>query len=238
MIVGKNSESIEELNKEIACTWEKKFGTSELFEIYPSFIPEIDLQVKNRILYVGLNPAYQGDINLIYEGDRISSSDIINLSRNDAESRKPGSPKYYAKFYKTIHDFHSSLDTENKYLPDHYDLFPFRRTDSKSQAIKSLIYDNKGCSEFTRWCISIFLRYLRLSQPSLIIVNNAVSSSIIKSFLFQDVNVVPDSGVYKYSQNDLVSHFFFTGTWQYGRLDLFTKDIFLAVLKRFSNEHL
>jgi len=47
MVVNKNSECIAELNIEIACTWEKKFGTNELFDIYPSFIPEIDLQVKN-----------------------------------------------------------------------------------------------------------------------------------------------------------------------------------------------
>ena len=117
--------------------------------------------------------------------------------------------------------------------PDHYDLFPFRMTDSKSEDIRSLIYNGPEYSEFTQFCLSNLLDYLKMTKPIFVIVNNAMSSNIIKDLLFENNEKVPELGIYTYKLGSLKIFFLFTGTWQYGRLDKFTKDIYLSIVENF-----
>lgn len=226
-------QSTSELNNSISDFWEKNFGTNVLFDVYPSFIPDVKDLGQKRILYIGLNPAYQGQPHLRYNGGKIQESKIIELAQENVLSRTPGSQNYYAKFFNPIHDFHSSINYQMNLYPDHYDLFPFRMTDSKSEDIRSLIYNGSEYSDFTQLCLSNLLDYLRITRPILVIVNNAMSSSIIKDLLFDHIKKVPELGIYTYKLGSLKIFFLFTGTWQYGRLDKFTKDIYLSIVENF-----
>jgi hypothetical protein len=102
------------LNDEIKELWNKYYLSfhdyhQEVMKRVPSFLPVPE--TKGKILFIGLNPAYQerkethkNFINYSFNSE-IKIEDINYFSNINKDSKDPKSNHYYTKYFKIFHDF-------------------------------------------------------------------------------------------------------------------------------------
>lgn len=220
------------LNDEIKELWNKYYLSfhdyhQEVMKRVPSFLhlPE----TKGKILFIGLNPAYQerkethkNFINYSFNSE-IKIEDINYFSNINKDSKDPKSDHYYSKYFKIFHDFAEYLGGDGF---EHCDLFLMRETDSK--IVKQMVEKTKGAlNDFGIEQLKILKLHIANLNPKVIIIPNSMAANYYRNIFLPDSIVDKEKGIYYTEINNKKIPTILCGSWQYGRLDEYTKEILL-----------
>ena len=183
---------------------------------------------QNKVLYIGLNPSYQSNHKnpILNEFSANISSEIVDeIAEISTSSKKIDNENYYAKYYKILHDITKEIG-ESSFI--HCDMFLMRERDSK--LVKKMIYRKKDLlNEFGIKQLDILENFIIDANPKMIIVPNAMVSEIYRD-KYTNKNMI--DGVYYSNINNKKIPTLLCGSWQYGRLDSFTKELIVFHIKR------
>lgn len=216
------------LNDTITQLWENN-SIESIKERVPTYYAKPKL---NRILFIGLNPAFQQkDIDL-YRFEKNISQDRVNYLANlNSESKLKGNENYYAKYYNILHEINDSILQVNNVRFEHCDVFLMRETDSKE--VKNSVENEDGSlNEFGLEQIAILQEHIANAEPSLIIIPNSMSSRYYKQYLLNNQSFNREKGCYFSDINNKKIPTILCGSWQYGRIDDFTKEILIHHIRR------
>lgn len=224
------------LNNQITNLWNK---FSALFDGYhkevinrvPSYLNKP--KSNNKILFIGLNPAYQerkvthkNYINYSFQPD-ISVDSIINFCQINEYSKNPEKSKwYYGKYFNILHNFAKNLGEDGF---EHCDLFLMRETDSK--IVKQMVEKEGVLGEFGKEQLNILKIHIANLEPKLIIIPNAMAAEYYRQIILNNSNVDNEKGVYYTVINNKKIPTILCGSWQYGRLDKYTEAILVRHIK-------
>jgi hypothetical protein len=192
---------------------------------------------KNKLLFIGLNPAFQerkethkNYINYSFRPD-ISIDEIINFCQINDYSKNPDKTDktnfYYGKYFNIFHDFVKNL-CEDSF--EHCDLFLMRETNSK--IVKQMVEKTDGTlNDFGIEQLSILKNHIANLDPKVIIIPNAMAANYYKKNILQNSNLDKEKGVYYTEINNKKTPTILCGSWQYGRLDEYTKEILVTHIK-------
>jgi len=225
------------LNNQITDLWNKfnfQFDDyhKEVMNRVPSYLPIP--KFKDKILFIGLNPAYQerketqkNYINYSFKAD-ISIDSIINFCQINEYSKNPEKSKwYYGKYFKILHDFAKNLGEDGF---EHCDLFLMRETDSKT--VKKMVENTNGVlNDFGLEQLSILKTHISNLNPKVIIIPNAMAAEYYRKIILNNSNVDKEKGFYYTEINNKKIPTILCGSWQYGRLDKYTEAILLRHIK-------
>lgn len=219
------------LNDEIKKLWNKYYLSfhdyhQEVMKRVPSFlsVPE----TKGKILFIGLNPAYQerketheNFINYSYSPN-ITIDEIVSFStiNNDSKIKSQSNNFYYGKYFNILHKIAKRLGGDGF---EHCDLFLMRETDSK--VVKEMVNENGVLNNFGLEQLSILKTHVTNLNPKVIIIPNAIAAEYYKQIILQNSNVDKEKGVYYTEINNKKIPTILCGSWQYGRLDKYTEAI-------------
>lgn len=229
-----------DLNDDLICLWineRKENNYHSGFNYVPAFVEK---PKKNAILFIGLNPSIEdSDIKektfcfktkeekLIGE-DRKNT--VMNFAEQNSESKQKNTTQYNSKYYDKINSVYDNIIkgalAENNNLPafEHTDMFPIR--EKKSKELYKLVKQksSKNLTKFAEESLNILEKYIRDCEPSIIIIPNKYASDIFKNEFSKEKCCI--TGFYKFEKdNDSIIPVVLSGTWQYGRLDDFMKEI-------------
>ena len=215
------------LNDKITKVWQEYFECLSGFERVMKRMPSYcTTPHKNKFLFIGLNPAFQEGKHIDLDGYRadITKENIKKIAQINLESKEKGNEYYYGKYYNIFYDIIKELN-EDKF--EHTDMFLMRETSSKK--VKKMIYKDKQntLTEFAKEQISILSEFIKDAEPKMIIIPNKMASQIFK----EEFNCNFKDGFY-YSESKPSLPILFSGSWQYGRLDSFTKELIVFHIKR------
>jgi hypothetical protein len=232
-----------QLNNKITDLWNKfsshftDIDCKNCMERVPNYYLKPTL---NKILFIGLNPAFQDNktnINFSFSTP-ISVEKINEIAVNNEYSKTKDNPKYYAKYFEILHTISDELVNEesNQKKFEHCDIFLMREKNSK--IVKKMV-ENVGGSlnHFGLEQIEIFKKYVNDAEPSIIIVPNAMSADYYQQYVLENQPINKEKGVYYTEINKRKVPTILCGSWQYGRLDRFTKEILLSHMKKFMQSH-
>lgn len=223
------------LNDGIKELWNKYYLSfhdyhQEVMNRVPSFLPVPE--TKGKILFIGLNPAYQerkethkNFINYSFNSE-IKSEDIIYFSNINKYSKDPKSDYYYSKYFKIFHDFAENLEGDGF---EHCDLFLMRETDSK--IVKQMVEKEGVLSGFGIEQLNILKLHIANLSPKVIIIPNAMAAEYYRQIVLENSKVDEEKGVYFTEINNKKIPTVLCGSWQYGRLDKFTEEILIRHIK-------
>ena len=219
------------LNDKIKELWNKHYLLfhdyhKEVMKRVPSFlhIPE----TKSKILFIGLNPAYQerkethkNFINYSYNSN-ITIDEIVGFSKinKDSKIKSQSNNFYYGKYFNILHNFANKLGEDGF---EHCDLFLMRETDSK--VVKEMVDENGVLNDFGIEQLSVLITHITNLNPKVIIIPNAMAAEYYKQIILQNSNVDKEKGVYYTEINNKKIPTILCGSWQYGRLDKYTEAI-------------
>ena len=217
------------LNDGIKELWNKYYLSfhdyhQEVMKRVPSFLPFPE--TKGKILFIGLNPAYQerkethkNFINYSFNSE-IKIEDINFFSNINKDSKDPKSDHFYSKYFKIFHDFAENLG-EDEF--EHCDLFLMRETDSK--IVKQMVEKEGVLSGFGIEQLNILKLHIANLSPKVIIIPNAMAAEYYRQIILENSKVDEEKGVYYTEINNKKIPTILCGSWQYGRLDKYTKAI-------------
>lgn len=226
------------LNEKITNLWKKSHDFTnvyhkEVMNRVPSYlyIPKSN----NKILFIGLNPAFQDRkethknfINYSFNSE-IKIEDIKYFSNINNDSKDPKSEYYYSKYFKIFHDFAGKLEEDGF---EHCDLFLMRETDSK--VVKQMVENLGGnLNEFGKEQIDILKIHISNLNPKVIIIPNAMASDYYKQIILKNSKLDEEKGVYFTEINNKKIPTILCGSWQYGRLDKYTEEILVTHIRKF-----
>jgi hypothetical protein len=228
------------LNNQITELW-NKFNClfndyhKEIMNRVPSYlsIPKSN----NKILFIGLNPAFQerkethtNFINYSYSAT-ITIDEIIHFCKINSDSKDASSDFYYGKYFNILHNFTRNLG-EDEF--EHCDLFLLRETDSKT--VKKMVENTDGVlNEFGIEQVNILKIHIENLNPKVIIIPNAMAGEYFKQIILQDSTIDDEKGVYYTEINNKKIPTILCGSWQYGRLDKYTEAILVRHIKTVMN---
>ena len=223
------------LNNQITNLW-NKFNVlfddyyKEIMNRVPSYLPIPE--TKGKILFIGLNPAFQerkenhkNFINYSFESD-ISTEDIYYFTKINNDSKDASSDHYYGKYFNILHNFARNLGEDGF---EHCDLFLMRETDSK--IVKQMVESEGTLNEFGIEQLNILKIHIENLNPKVIIIPNAMASEYYKQIILQDSTIDDEKGVYYTEINNKKIPTILCGSWQYGRLDKYTEAILVRHIK-------
>jgi hypothetical protein len=228
------------LNDHITELWDK-FSVlfddynSEVMKRVPSYlsIPKF----KDKILFIGLNPAFQKRIethkNFInyYYRATITIDEITFFSKINNDSKVASSNYYYGKYFNLLHNFAKKLGEDGF---EHCDLFLMRETDSK--VVKKMVENNNGgLNEFGLEQLNILKSHIANLNPKVIIIPNAMAAEYYRQIILQNSKTDSEKGIYYSEINNKKIPTILCGSWQYGRLDKYTEVILLRHIKSAMN---
>lgn len=226
------------LNDEITRLWKKSHVFSNdyhktVMDRVPSYLsfPKSN----NKILFIGLNPAFQNReethkkfINFSFRSD-ISKEAINNFTQINQDSKNPENPDlYYGKYFNIFHSFSKKLEMDGF---EHCDLFLMRETDSK--IVKQMVEHQDGnLNEFGKEQLNILKKHISNLNPKVIVIPNAMAADYYKQIILQNSTIDEEKGIYFTEINDKKIPTILCGSWQYGRLDKYTEEILVTHIKR------
>ncbi len=192
---------------------------------------------KNKILFIGLNPAYQerkvthkNYINYSYNAT-ITIDEIIRFSKINSDSKDVSSDYYYGKYFNILHNFAKNLGEDGF---EHCDLFLMRETDSKM--VKKIVENADGSlNEFGIEQLNILKTHIANLQPKVIIIPNAMAAEYYRQTFLNNSIVDQEKGLYYTEINNKKIPTILCGSWQYGRLDKYTEAILVRHIKMAMN---
>lgn len=194
----------------------------------------------NKILYIGLNPAFQDskkNINLS-SSTPVSEERINAIALDNDNSKTKNKENYYAKFYNVLHAISDELNSEesNQKKFEHCDMFLMRETNSK--IVKQMVEKKEGgLNDFGLEQIDILKSYIDDAKPSIIIVPNAMSADYYQKYVLENQSIDKEKGLYYTKINKRMVPTILCGSWQYGRLDKFSKEIIMFHIKNAITSH-
>lgn len=221
-----------QLNDKITNVWQEKFecliGFERVMKRMPSYFTK---PYKNKILFIGLNPAFPNkyeDGELDGFNSNITKEDIKRIAQINFESKVKGNIYYYGRYYNIFYEIINEL-MEEKF--EHTDMFLMRETDSKK--VEKMIYNDNGNSinEFAKAQLNILWEFIIDAEPKMIIIPNKMASQIFR----EEFKCHFKNGFY-YSERKPTTPILFSGSWQYGRLDEFTKELIVFHIKNILNK--
>ena len=192
---------------------------------------------KDKILFIGLNPAFQqriethkNFINYSYSAT-ITIDEIISFSKINSDSKDASSDYYYGKYFNILHNFAKNLGGDGF---EHCDLFLMRETDSK--IVKKMVENTAGdLNEFGIEQLNILKSHILNLNPKVIIIPNAMAAEYYRQIILQNSKIDDEKGIYYSEINNKKIPTILCGSWQYGRLDKYTEDILLRHIKSAMN---
>ena len=194
----------------------------------------------HKILFIGLNPAYQDNkknINFSFSTP-VSVERMLEIAVDNENSKTKDKSNYYAKFYNILHAICDELISEESSQKkfEHCDMFLIRETNSK--IVKQMVEKKDGgLNDFGLEQIDILKSYIDDAKPSIIIVPNAMSADYYQKYVLKNQSINKEKGVYYTEINNRKVPTILCGSWQYGRLDKFTKEIIMLHIKNARNSH-
>jgi hypothetical protein len=224
------------LNNQITDLW-NKFNVQyddyhkEVMNRVPSYLPIP--KSKDKILFIGLNPAYQerkethkNYINYYYNAT-ITTDEIIRFSKINNDSKDSSSDYYYGRYFNILHNFANKLGEDGF---EHSDLFLMRETDSK--IVKRMVENTDGVlNEFGMEQVNILKIHIENLNPKVIIIPNAMAAEYYSQIILQNSKIDDEKGIYYSEINNKKIPTILCGSWQYGRLDKYTEAILLKHIK-------
>ena len=219
------------LNDEIKELWNKYYLSfhdyhQEVMKRVPSFLPVPE--TKGKILFIGLNPAYQerketheNFINYSY-CPNITIDEIVKFSKmnNDSKIKSKSNKLYYGKYFNILHKIAKNLGGDGF---EHCDLFLMRETDSK--IVKQMVEKKGVLGEFGIEQLNILKLHIANLSPKVIIIPNAMAAEYYRQIILNNSNVDKEKGIYYTEINNKKTPTILCGSWQYGRLDKYTEAI-------------
>ena len=201
----------------------------------PSFLPVPE--TKGKILFIGLNPAYQeriethkNYINYFYNAT-ITKDDIIRFSKINSDSKDSSSEYYYGKYFNILHNFTNKLGEDGF---EHCDLFLMRETDSKM--VKEMVENTDSVlNEFGIEQVNILRIHIENLNPKAIIIPNAMAAEYYSQIILQNSKIDDQKGIYFSEINNKKIPTILCGSWQYGRLDKYTEAILVRHIRAAMN---
>lgn len=233
---------IYKLNNTITNLWNSfsdEFASFDCMKRMPNYYSK---PTKGKLLFIGLNPAFQSK-----NKDRLIFAPIVSAERmneiavdNENSKTKPkskGKGNYYARYFDILHEVSNVLikSKSDKRKFEHCDMFLMRETDSK--IVKSMVENGKNdLHSFGLKQIEILKSYINDAEPCIIIIPNAMSANYYKKYVLKNQRI-NEKGVYYTEINKRKVPTILCGSWQYGRLDCFTKEILLGHLTKVMLSH-
>ena len=182
----------------------------------------------NKILFIGLNPAFQSknkdSLTFSYP---VSDERINEIAIDNGNSKIEGQKNYYAKYFGVLNEISSKLEQKGF---EHCDMFLMRETNSN--IVKRMVENVEGgLNHFGLEQIEILNNYIEDAKPKLIIIINAMSSNYYKMHQLKNQELDAEKGIYYTQTKKQKIPTILCGSWQYGRLDSFTKEIMLFHIK-------
>lgn len=231
------------LNNTITNLWNSfsnEFASYDCMKRMPNYYLK---PIKGKLLFIGLNPAFQSKNKDSLIFDSTVSTERINEIAVDNENSKiksnsKGKGNYYARYFDILHEVSNVLikgESDQKKF-EHCDMFLMRETDSK--IVKSMV-ENENCdlNSFGLEQNEILKNYINDAEPSIIIIPNSMSSKYYKKYVLKNQPIDKKNGVYYSEINKRKVPTILCGSWQYGRLDRFTKEILLGHLTKVMLSH-
>jgi hypothetical protein len=225
-----------DLNDKITDLW-NKFNVlfydyhNEVINRVPSYLYKP--KSNNKILFIGLNPAFQerkethkNYINYSYNS-AITTDEIIRFSKINNDSKDSSSDYYYGRYFNILHNFANKLGEDGF---EHSDLFLMRETDSK--IVKRMVENTDGVlNEFGMEQVNILKIHIENLNPKVIIIPNAMAAEYYSQIILQNSKIDDEKGIYYSEINNKKIPTILCGSWQYGRLDKYTEAILLKHIK-------
>lgn len=207
----------------------------EVMKRVPSYLPIP--KSKDKILFIGLNPAFQerkethkNFINYSFESD-ISTENIHYFTKINNASKDASSDHYYGKYFNMLHNFAKNLGEDGF---EHCDLFLMRETDSKM--VKKMVEKTAGVlNEFGIEQLNILKIHIENLNPKVIVIPNAMAAEYYRQTFLDNSIVDKEKGVYYTEINNKKIPTILCGSWQYGRLDKYTEAILVRHIKTAMN---
>jgi hypothetical protein len=190
----------------------------------------------NKILFIGLNPSFQKrnekhkDFIDYSFNPNVTKEEIINFCKINYYSKvkSPTNKLYYRKYFEVLHKFADSLGEKDGF--EHCDLFFMRETNSK--IVKKMVEETNGdLNKFGKEQLKILKFYITNLNPRAIIIPNALASRYYKQTILQNSIYDGKKGIYYSKFNNKKIPTILCGSWQYGRLDEYTKLILVKHIK-------
>jgi len=164
----------EEINQEIISVWKKHEGKKGT-ERWPLLFPNIK---QNKILFIGINPGF--DKKFLGEGceKKYLFSNNLNKEEEIEREKKAKEELEYRGYFRGFEE----IKKECKIDWEHVDLFFYRNT-SQKELIKIIEYKEKIMNEFGEDQLKISLELIKMADPKIIVVSNAMASHILKKWL-------------------------------------------------------
>ncbi len=230
------------LNDVIKELWNKYYLSfhdyhQEVMKRVPSFLPVPE--TKGKILFIGLNPAYQerketheNFINYSYTPN-VTIDEIVKFStiNNDSKIKSKSNKLYYGKYFNILHKIAKNLGGDGF---EHCDLFLMRETDSK--IVKRMVEKTDGnLNDFGTEQLIILKTHIAILDPKVIIIPNAMAAEYYRKIILNNSNEDKEKGVYYTEINNKKTPTILCGSWQYGRLDKYTEDILVRHIRNAMN---
>lgn len=229
------------LNNQITDLW-NRFNVllddyhKEVIKRVPSYFNKP--KSNNKILFIGLNPAFQerkenhkNFINYSYNAN-ITLDEINYFTQINEYSKNPEKTKwYYGKYFNMLHTFAKKLEEDGF---EHCDLFLMRETDSK--IVKKMVENKEGdLNEFGKEQLNILKIHIANLNPKVIIIPNAMAAEYYRQIILQNSEIDEEKGIYYSEINNKKIPTILCGSWQYGRLDKYTEAILVRHIKTAMN---
>jgi hypothetical protein len=212
-----------QINASILSWWQQlpdKFKAS-----WPTLVHPMNKQAP--LLFVGLNPSgvdsKQGVISIEHMPKDELAKKVSEIVAHEYKCIFEGG---YKRYYNPLNAIAKELKMEFEY----YDLFHVAYRDSK--VLEEELFDSNGLKDLHKEHFANFINVLSRLKPKVVIVNNIVSSKIIKSQLGDLLVFDNDLGMYSYHGSDFKTLFFFNGIMSYGRLSAFERERLIWMIKR------
>jgi len=191
---------------------------------------------KDKILFIGLNPAFQerkethkNFINYSFNSE-ITIEDIKYFTKINNDSKDASSDHYYGKYFNILHNFAKNLGEDGF---EHCDLFLMRETDSKM--VKKMVEKDGVLNGFGIEQINILKIHIANLNPKVIIIPNAMAAEYYSQIILKNSKIDDEKGIYYSEINNKKIPTILCGSWQYGRLDKYTEDILVRHIRNAMN---
>ena len=225
--------NLDNINKQIINLWQTELKSQKsakhLHRVPQFIISPHSTKYKDTLLYVGINPGFSPD-KFIAIGKKLKEVDkelwSLLKTKKDVENfykwdKSKITKEYLEKELKISYVFVENYPYFNKIrkVASNYklnfqvaDLFLIRETNQNE--IKPLIFVNKKeevLTDFAKKQIKIFLNLIYISKPSIILIGNALASSIIKNYLSNKIIFDNNLGTWIMEINNCKTPIFFSG---------------------------
>lgn len=223
----------ESINKKIIALWEMERKSSNIATFLtrvPQFFVPVDTSPnKELILYVGLNPSFS-DRNFSVLAKKIKDKDkktwFLMKSRTKVNSFYAYGKAEITKNYLTQLEEINRIFVENfpyfakikkiagdcRLILSVTDLFLMRETSQKE--VRKITFSDKKeqkLTDFAKRQIKIFFEIVQAINPRVILVGNALASSILKNYMNKSITWNDHLGTYIANINSRVVPIFFSG---------------------------